>query len=183
MSEIRGKPIKSSYWYGTCCLTGRTYSIGFLRFCKQATLQFCAVKPIMSFATLVLQAFGKYHDGDWSADSGYLYIIMIYNISVSLALYGLVLFYYATRDLLSPYDPVWKFFTVKSVIFLSFWQGVILAILERADLISPGMRLYLESKAHHMLTSLSALYSFQLGRRKGERWHRLCWLPEFPHLH
>ncbi|KAI2801264.1 hypothetical protein BLOT_011841 [Blomia tropicalis] len=137
MSEIRGKPIRSSWWYGTCCLTGRTYSIGFLRFCKQATLQFCAVKPIMSFATLILQAFGKYRDGDWSPDSGYLYIIMIYNISVSLALYGLVLFYYATRDLLSPYDPVWKFFTVKSVIFLSFWQGVILAILEQADLISP----------------------------------------------
>ncbi|KAH9516755.1 transmembrane endosomal protein [Dermatophagoides farinae] len=137
MSEIRGKPIRSSWYYGTCCLTGKTYSIGFLRFCKQATLQFCAVKPIMSFAILILQAFGKYHDGDWRADSGYLYITMIYNISVSLALYGLLLFYHATRDLLSPFDPVWKFLTVKSVIFLSFWQGVILAILEQADIISP----------------------------------------------
>jgi hypothetical protein len=137
MTEIRGKPIRSSWWYGTCCLSGRTYSIGFLRFCKQATLQFCAVKPLMSIITLILQSFGKYRDGDWSADTGYLYITMIYNISVSLALYGLVLFYHATKDLLSPYDPVWKFFTVKSVIFLSFWQGVILAILERADLISP----------------------------------------------
>ena len=145
MSEIRGKPIRSSWYYGTCCLTGKTYSIGFLRFCKQATLQFCAVKPIMSFAILILQAFGKYHDGDWRADSGYLYITMIYNISVSLALYGLLLFYHATRDLLSPFDPVWKFLTVKSVIFLSFWQGVILAILEQADIISPGMHLHLEN--------------------------------------
>lgn len=56
-------------------------------------------------------------------DSGYLYITIIYNISVSLALYGLVLFYFATKDLLAPFDPVWKFCTVKSVIFLSFWQG------------------------------------------------------------
>jgi len=56
----------------------------------------------------------------------------------NLLVFGLVLFYYATRDLLSPYDPVWKFFTVKSIIFLSFWQGVILAIFEKADLISPG---------------------------------------------
>jgi hypothetical protein len=55
--------------------------------------------------------------------SGYLYITIIYNISVSLALYALFLFYHATRDLLSAYDPVWKFLTVKSVIFLSFWQG------------------------------------------------------------
>ena len=53
----------------------------------------------------------------------YLYITLIYNFSISLALYALFLFYFATRDLLRPFDPVLKFFTVKSVIFLSFWQG------------------------------------------------------------
>ncbi|XP_053206265.1 transmembrane protein 184B-like [Panonychus citri] len=135
MSEIRGRPIKSSWWYGSCCLAGKTYTIGFLRFCKQATLQFCAIKPTMSVITLILQSVGKYRDGDWSADSGYLYVTLIYNFSVSLALYSLILFYQATKDLLSPYDPIWKFFTVKSVIFLSFWQGVILAVLEKADLL------------------------------------------------
>lgn len=127
MSEIRGKPIKTSWSYMTCCLVGRSYTIGFLRFCKQATLQFCAVKPLMSIITLILQAFGKYKDGDWNPNSGYLYITMIYNVSVTLALYGLLLFYQATRDLLSPYEPVWKFITVKSVIFLSFWQGNLFA--------------------------------------------------------
>ena len=59
----------------------------------------------------------------FSADGGYIYITVIYNISVSLALYGLYLFYFATRDLLTPFEPVLKFCTVKSVIFLSFWQG------------------------------------------------------------
>lgn len=58
-----------------------------------------------------------------SANGGYIYITMLYNISVSLALYGLYLFYFATRDLLTPFEPVLKFCTVKSVIFLSFWQG------------------------------------------------------------
>ncbi|XP_076030653.1 transmembrane endosomal protein isoform X2 [Oratosquilla oratoria] len=141
MSEIRGKPIRSSCMYGTCCLIGKTYTIGFLRFCKQATLQFCFVKPIMAFITTILQSFGKYRDGDWSAEGGYLYIIIIYNFSVSLALYGLFLFYFATRDLLRPFDPVLKFFTIKSVIFLSFWQGVLLAILEKAEVINaiPGI--------------------------------------------
>lgn len=137
MSEIRGKPIRSSCMYGTCCLNGKTYTIGFLRFCKQATLQFCLVKPIMAFIIIFLQAFGHYRDGDWRPDGGYIYITIIYNISVSLALYGLFLFYFATRDLLTPFEPVLKFCTVKSVIFLSFWQGVGLAILEKADIISP----------------------------------------------
>ncbi|XP_069823344.1 transmembrane protein 184B isoform X2 [Dendropsophus ebraccatus] len=135
MTEIRGKPIESSCMYGTCCLWGKTYSIGFLRFCKQATLQFCVVKPLMAAITVILQAFGKYRDGDFNVASGYLYVAIIYNISVSLALYALFLFYFATRELLSPYSPVLKFFMVKSVIFLSFWQGMLLAILEKCGAI------------------------------------------------
>ncbi|XP_051899143.1 transmembrane protein 184B-like isoform X1 [Pristis pectinata] len=135
MSEIRGKSIESSCMYGTCCLWGKTYSIGFLRFCKQATLQFCVVKPLMAIITVILQAFGKYKDGDFNVASGYLYVMIVYNISVSLSLYALFLFYFATRELLSPYSPVLKFFMVKSVIFLSFWQGMLLAILEKCGAI------------------------------------------------
>jgi len=137
MSEIRGKPIKSSWTYWTCCLAGMSYNIGFLRFCKQATLQFCVVKPVMSFITIWLQSYGLYEDGNWDAGKGYLYITLIYNFSISLALYALFLFYFATRELLRPFDPVLKFFTVKSVIFLSFWQGVLLAILEHLCYILP----------------------------------------------
>lgn len=44
-------------------------------------------------------------------------------MSVSLALYALFLFYFATRELLQPFEPVLKFLTIKAVIFLSFWQG------------------------------------------------------------
>lgn len=135
MSEIRGKSIESSCMYGTCCLRGKAYSIGFLRFCKQATLQFCVVKPLMATITVILQVYGKYKDGDFNVAGGYLYVTIIYNISVSLSLYALFLFYFATRELLSPYNPVLKFFMVKSVIFLSFWQGMLLAILEKCGAI------------------------------------------------
>ncbi|XP_066129628.1 transmembrane protein 184A [Saccopteryx bilineata] len=135
MAEIRGKPVRSSCFYGTCCLRGMAYSIGFLRFCKQATLQFCIVKPVMALVTIVLQAVGKYHDGDFNIHSGYFYVTLIYNISVSLALYALFLFYFATRELLQPFEPVLKFLTIKAVIFLSFWQGMLLAILERCGVI------------------------------------------------
>eukprot|EP00092_Neocalanus_flemingeri_P017128 GFUD01018525.1.p1 GENE.GFUD01018525.1~~GFUD01018525.1.p1 ORF type:complete len:486 (+),score=123.70 GFUD01018525.1:167-1624(+) len=137
MSEIRGKPIKSSYFWCTCCLAGQSYNIGFLRFCKQGTLQFCFIKPVMSVIVIILQAFGLYHDGNWTPTEGYLYTTIIYNISISIALYALFLFYYATKDLLRPYDPALKFFSVKSVIFLSFWQGVVLAIAEKAGIINP----------------------------------------------
>merc|ERR1719402_1764929 len=137
MSEIRGKPIKSSYFYWTCCLAGQSYNIGFLRFCKQGPLQFCFIKPVMSVVVIILQAFGYYHDGNWTPTEGYLYTTIIYNISISVALYALFLFYFATKDILRPYDPALKFFSVKAVIFLSFWQGVFLSIMEASGMIQP----------------------------------------------
>ena len=39
------------------------------------------------------------------------------------------------KDLLRPFDPALKFISVKSVIFLSFWQGIVLAILEKVEII------------------------------------------------
>ncbi|CAF1124780.1 unnamed protein product [Adineta ricciae] len=135
MAEIRGKYIQRSWWTCTCCLSNQEYTITFLRFCKQATLQFCLVKPLMSIVTLVLQAFDKYKDGDFSVTGGYLYLTLIYNVSVSVALYGLFLFYAATKHILAKYEPVLKFLTVKSVIFLTFWQGVLLAIFEQVGII------------------------------------------------
>ena len=137
MSEIRGKSIKSSCMYGTCCLAGHSYNIGFLRFCKQATLQFCVVKPVMSFIVILLQSYDLYRDGDWDPSKGYLYVTLIYNVSITLALYALFLFYFATRELLRPFDPVLKFFSIKSIIFMSFWQGVLLALLEKLGYILP----------------------------------------------
>ena len=79
---------------------------------------------------VVFQAWGKYHEGRWNVTEGYLYTTLIYNISISVALFALFLFYSATKELLRPYDPALKFFSVKAVIFLSFWQGVALSIME-----------------------------------------------------
>lgn len=182
MSEIRGKPIKSSCLYGTCCLAGKTYTIGFLRFCKQATLQFCLVKPVMAFIIIFLQSSGHYHDGDWSANTGYIYITIIYNVSVSLALYGLYLFYFATRDLLTPFDPVLKFCTIKSVIFLSFWQGG-----------SKRLKSILTRKLHKILHFRRGLGYIGKGwrhwehcwqRRKHHKcWYCLSWVSKFLHLY
>ncbi|KAK2714033.1 hypothetical protein QYM36_008586 [Artemia franciscana] len=39
--------------------------------------------------------------------------------------------------MLSPFEPVLKFATIKALIFLSFWQGVLLAMLEKAEVIDP----------------------------------------------
>lgn len=134
-NEISGKPMHTSWLMCNCCLKEKEYDLRFLRFCKRSCLQFCFIKPPMAIVTIILASQDKYNEGNWSVKEGYLYICIIYNISVSLALYALVAFYAATADILRPYDPILKFFCVKSVIFLSFWQGVALAVLEAIGVI------------------------------------------------
>eukprot|EP00075_Anas_platyrhynchos_P035803 XP_027325056.1 transmembrane protein 184A [Anas platyrhynchos] len=139
MTEIRGKPIASSCFYGTCCLQGMSYSIGFLRFCKQVGTRTKPRTPLTPCSPSSPCASGCARSSSLlsprSVRSGYLYITIIYNFSVSLALYALFLFYFATMDLLRPFEPVLKFITIKAVIFLSFWQGTLLAILEKCGVI------------------------------------------------
>ena len=60
-------------------------------------------------------------------DGGYAYVAFIQNASITYAFYYLVLFYLALHDYLSPYNPTLKFICIKSVLFLSFWQGVVVA--------------------------------------------------------
>lgn len=107
----------------TCCLQPFPYGLQFLNFIRQCCLQFCIVKPLMAVVTLATVATDHYEDGNFSPDNAYLYVSIIYNISLGFALSALLLFYAATTDLLAPYKPKLKFFTVKAVIFFAFWQG------------------------------------------------------------
>ena len=54
------------------------------------------IKPITAILTIVLYARGDYNAGDFSADQGFVYITIINNTSVMLALYYLLAFYHAT---------------------------------------------------------------------------------------
>jgi len=46
-----------------------------------------------------------------------------------------VLFYAATRGLLSKYHPVLKFLAIKSIVFLSFWQGTYWYVVQRLSIV------------------------------------------------
>jgi Organic solute transporter Ostalpha len=66
-----------------------------------------------------------YEDGYFAWDSSYVYLIIAYNISVGWCLYCLAMFYFTCSKDLKPYRPFPKFVCVKSIIFLTFWQGAL----------------------------------------------------------
>lgn len=70
---------------------------------KRGILQYVQLKPVLTVITLILKATGKYQDGSLESTSGYTYIALATNASVSLSLYCLVMFWKATHNDLLPF--------------------------------------------------------------------------------
>lgn len=60
---------------------------------------------------------------------------VVLNFSQSWALYCLVMFYEITADELAHIHPLAKFLTFKSIVFLTWWQGVAIAVLYSLGLV------------------------------------------------
>ncbi|ORC86299.1 putative transmembrane protein 184A [Trypanosoma theileri] len=91
--------------------------------------QYVILNPLLTILTVPLYFTGFYHDGSFSPYDAYLYLAVIRTISVSFALTALVYFYFATKKFMQVYSPTSKFLAIKAVVFLSFWQGVLLNTL------------------------------------------------------
>ena len=82
-----------------------------------------------------MKATGTYQEGYLGLTSGYLWSGIFYNISVTLSLYSLAMFWVCMSQDLQPFRPVPKFLCIKLIIFASYWQGFFLSILQLAGAI------------------------------------------------
>lgn len=69
-------------------------------------LEYVQVKPVLAAVTLILKACGKFNEGDFRANSGYLYVSIVYNTSICLSLYCLAVFWLCVNDDLTPFRSV-----------------------------------------------------------------------------
>ena len=114
--------------------------------CQILAMQFVLVRPISSILTFVVDVLLKQNENDTddisassssSDDGSYtsyfkspnFYIAMITNISVFFAFQGLLKFYHAVHLDLKWCQPFNKFLTIKGIVFLTFWQGLLISIL------------------------------------------------------
>lgn len=97
---------------------------------KRGILQYTWLKPILSIANIIMKTTGIYREGYIGVDSGYFWESLIYNISVSVSLYALAMFWVCMSQDLKPFRPVPKFLCVKLIIFASYWQGLFLSVLQ-----------------------------------------------------
>ncbi|EEP81664.1 conserved hypothetical protein [Uncinocarpus reesii 1704] len=105
---------------------------------KRGILQYVWLKPILTLIAIIMKATGTYQEGYLGVSSGYLWTGIVYNISVTVSLYSLALFWVCMHNDLKPFRPVPKFLCVKLVIFASYWQGFFLSILQWLGALSNG---------------------------------------------
>ncbi len=97
------------------------------RLTKRMVLQYVFVKPTLSLISLLLYSIGMYDPGNLMPNQPYLWIMLIMNVSVSVTLYGIIILWHVTDELISVYKPFMKLISIKILIFFIFWQSVLLS--------------------------------------------------------
>ncbi|KER19829.1 hypothetical protein T265_11495 [Opisthorchis viverrini] len=112
-----------------CCCPNWTMGRRFIDHCRHGALQYTVIRPITTAIALICDRLGVYGEGDFNFKHAFVYLTIINNVSQVWALYCLILFYQCTKEELRPMSPVSKFLCVKFVVFMSFWQSILIFIL------------------------------------------------------
>ena len=96
--------------------------------CQACAMQFVFIRPITS---LGMALSNQFYGTEWGMQSPQLFFVIVQNLSIFVAFSGLLKFYHATRDDLAWCNPFPKFMCIKGVVFMTFWQGMAIAILAR----------------------------------------------------
>jgi len=114
-----------------CCFRYRPTKPYFLNSLKWSVLQYAVVQPLVTIAGIICQS-KNVLCGSQGFNPHYasVYLSSIDFVSISVALYGLFLFYGLTETELEGKRPVAKFLSIKLIIMFSFYQTFVFKALE-----------------------------------------------------
>ena len=89
-------------------------------------MQYVLLKPICTLVAILCKALDKYDEDEMFnyGENSYPWLLLVENLSVTIAFTCLFYFYLATKGILKDRNPTSKFIAIKLVVFLCFWQGI-----------------------------------------------------------
>lgn len=98
---------------------------------KWSVLQYVIVRPLASIAGIICEAYGVLcesagFDYHWAN----VYIEAIDFVSITFALYGLIVFYGLTKEELVGRRPLAKFLSIKLIVMFTFYQSFVFSAME-----------------------------------------------------
>ncbi|GAA5868622.1 hypothetical protein JCM8547_003758 [Rhodosporidiobolus lusitaniae] len=131
LREKEKQKIPFPFW----CIRYRPSKPYFLHSLKWAVLQYSFLRPLISIAEIICQAYGVLCPTQYSIYFAEVYLDSIDFVSISVALYGLIVLYDLCKEQMAGKKPLSKFLCIKMVVMLTFYQSFIFSILESHDVI------------------------------------------------
>ncbi|KAJ3805214.1 DUF300-domain-containing protein [Lentinula lateritia] len=96
-----------------------------------AVLQYVILRPAISITGIICQAFNVLCESSgFSVHFANVYLEAIDFVTISIALYGLILFYALTREELAGRRPLAKFLAIKLIVMFTWYQSFVFDALE-----------------------------------------------------
>ena len=123
-------PIKFAFWKKKQVFASpRHKAEAVLDQCQILCMQFVFLRPFTSLITIICDAI---HESSWDYRYPQFYIMWIVNISIFFAFTGLLRFYHVVKNDLNWINPFAKFLCIKGIVFLTFWQGIVISFIANA---------------------------------------------------
>ncbi|VDB86045.1 unnamed protein product [Peniophora sp. CBMAI 1063] len=120
-----------------CCWRFRPTKAYFMYTLKWSVLQYVIIRPAISIAGVITQAYGVLcESGSYSVFFAAVYLDSIDFVSISIALYGLIIFYALTKEELAGRQPLAKFLAIKLIVFFTFYQSFVFDVLQSYGVIT-----------------------------------------------
>jgi len=98
---------------------------------KWSVLQYVIIRPAASIAGIICEKYQVLCEADgFTIHSASVYLEGIAFVSITIALYGLFVFYGLMHEELQDRRPVAKFLSIKLIVMFTFYQSFVLKILE-----------------------------------------------------
>ncbi|KAJ3168757.1 hypothetical protein HK101_011597 [Irineochytrium annulatum] len=112
------------------CLTFNPRGKAFLVYTRVLILQYVIIRPAMTILALILESVDRLCPSSMNPKYGEFWVTSFNFVSVTVAMYALIIFYIVIHHEIDEHKPLWKFIAVKFVVFFSFWQSIVLSLLD-----------------------------------------------------
>ncbi|KAF8151369.1 DUF300-domain-containing protein [Crassisporium funariophilum] len=114
-----------------CCWRYRPTKAYFMYTVKWSVLQYVIIRPAASIAGIICEQYHVLcHSDGYTWRYAAVYIEAINFVSISIALYGLLMFYGLTHEELKGRRPMAKFLSIKLIVMFTFYQSFVFSALE-----------------------------------------------------
>ncbi|WWC60659.1 uncharacterized protein I303_103234 [Kwoniella dejecticola CBS 10117] len=95
-----------------------------------SVMQYVILRPLISIVGIICLYYGVLCPGEYSIHFAEVYLEAVDFVSISVALYGLIVFYVLCKDELKGRKPLNKFLAIKLIVFFTFYQSFVFSILQ-----------------------------------------------------